>query len=136
VGAVIGLICIIVNAFISDAEDVGAALLNMAVFGAVISYAMVMFSYIKLRISRPELPRPYRSPLGIPGAVVGAVLSLMALAATFSIADYRPAVAGVALFVMAGVIYFVVYSRHRLVAQAPEEENALIAEAESELAHQ
>lgn len=30
---------------------VGAALLNMAVFGAVISYAFVMFSYIKLKIA-------------------------------------------------------------------------------------
>ncbi len=136
VGAVIGLVCTVILHMSDGSGNVGGALLNMAVFGAVISYAMVMFSYIKLRISRPDLPRPYRSPLGIPGAVVGAVLSLTALGSTFTIADYRPAVVGVALFVMAGVVYFVLYSRHRLVAQAPEEENALIAEAESELAHQ
>jgi len=51
-------------------------LLNMAVFGAVISYAIVMASYIKLKITRKDLPRPYESPLGIPGAVVGASLAL------------------------------------------------------------
>ncbi|MCA9027462.1 MAG: ethanolamine permease [Planctomycetaceae bacterium] len=136
VGAVIGLVCTIVLEITGGSGHVGAALLNMAVFGAVISYALVMFSYIKLRISRPDLPRPYRSPLGIPGAVVGAVLSLTALGATFTIEEYRPAVVGVALFVLMGVAYFGLYSRHRLVAQAPEEENALIAEAESELAHQ
>lgn len=114
---------------------VSAVLLNMAVFGAVISYTMVMFSYIKLRISRPDLPRPYKSPLGIPGAAVGAILSIVALVATFSIEDYQPGVIGVAVFIVVGIIYFVVYSRHHLVAQAPEEENALIAHAEDELAH-
>ncbi|MCA9077813.1 MAG: ethanolamine permease [Planctomycetaceae bacterium] len=136
VGALIGLACAFVLHLYEGGGNVGGALLNMAVFGAVISYAMVMCSYIKLRISRPELPRPYRSPLGIPGAVLGLVLSLTALGATFTIPEYRPAVFGVALFVLAGVVYFLLYSRHRLVAQAPEEENALIAEAESELAHQ
>jgi len=136
VGAVIGLACTVVLDWTGAQGSVGGALLNMAVFGAVISYCMVMASYIKLRISRPELPRPYRSPLGIPGAAVGGALSLLALAATFMVEDYRPAVVGVALFLIAGMLYFLLYSRHHLVAQAPEEENALIADAEEELAHQ
>ena len=80
------------------------------------------------------LPRPYRSPLGIPGAAIGAALSLLALAATLTIADYRMAVVGVAIFLCVGILYFLLYSRHHLVAQAPEEENALIAEAEADLA--
>jgi ethanolamine permease len=134
-GAAIGMACAVLIHFF-ERGAVGGALLNMAVFGAVISYALVMFSYIKLRISRPDLPRPYRSPLGIPGAAVGAALSIVALLATFAVKDYRPAVWGTALFVAAGIIYFLAYSRHHLVAQAPEEENALIAEAESKLAHQ
>lgn len=133
-GAVVGLLCAIAIK-ISGETGVGAALLNMAVFGAVISYSLVMFSYIILRIRQPDLPRPYRSPLGIPGAAIGCVLSLIALLATFAVEDYRPAVVGVILFLVAGTVYFLLYSRHRLVAQAPEEENALIAEAEQELAH-
>jgi ethanolamine permease len=132
-GAVVGLLCALVLHLTDGSGHVGGALLNMTVFGAVLSYVMVMLSYIKLRISRPNLPRPYRSPLGIPGAVVGTVLSLIALIATLTTPDYRPAVVGVAIFVVAGMIYFALYSRHRLVAQAPEEENALIAEAEHEL---
>jgi ethanolamine permease len=107
----------------------------MAVFGAVISYTMVMLSYVKLRLSRPDLPRPYKSPLGIPGAVAGGVLSVLALLATVSVEAYRPAVWGVAIFLLGGMVYFFVYARHRLVAAAPEEEQALIARAESELAH-
>jgi len=135
-GAVVGLLCT-VSIQVAGGEDsaVGAALLNMAVFGAVISYTMVMLSYIKLRITRPDMPRPYVSPLGVPGAVVGTVLSLVALASTFAVEAYRPAVWGVVLFVAAGMVYFFLFSRHRLVAQAPEEEDALIAEAEQELAH-
>jgi len=133
-GAFIGLLCALVLHLTGGSGHVGAALLNMAVFGAVLSYVMVMLSYIKLRITRPNLPRPYRSPLGIPGAVVGTLLSLVALIATLTTPDYRPAIVGVAIFVVAGMIYFALYSRHRLVAQAPEEENALIAEAEHGLA--
>lgn len=114
---------------------VGAALLNMAVFGAVISYAAVMISFIKLRIERPELPRPYRSPLGIPGAVVGTVLALIALGACFANSDYLPGVYGVAFTLVVFILYFTFYSRHRLVAQAPEEEIALMAEAGRKLRH-
>jgi ethanolamine permease len=112
---------------------VGAALLSMAVFGAVISYALVMLSYIQLRIRRPELPRPYRSPLGVPGAVVGGLLAVVALAATLLVEDYRPAVLGTALFLVAGILYFLLYSRYRLVAKAPEEESVLLAQAAKEL---
>ena len=133
-GAAVGLLCTLALQFF-EKTGVGAALLNMAVFGAVISYSLVMLSFIILRIRRPELPRPYRSPLGIPGAAIGGILSLIALLATFAVEAYRPAVVGVVLFLIAGTIYFLLYSRHRLVAQAPEEENALIAEAERELAH-
>jgi ethanolamine permease len=132
-GAAIGLLCT-VSIQVTGGQGVGAALLNMAVFGAVISYTMVMLSYIKLRISRPDLPRPYKSPLGLPGAVVGALLSVVALFATFATPDYRSAVIGVAVFVGAGILYFLLYSRHRLVAQAPEEEDALISLAAEELA--
>ena len=133
-GAVIGLGCAtLIELFGNGGASVGAVLLNMAVFGAVISYAMVMLSYIKLRISRPDLERPYRSPLGIPGAVIGLVLSVIALVSTFLDEEYRPGVYGVAIFLGAGIIYFLVYSRHHLVANAPEEEVALISQAKDTL---
>jgi len=135
-GAIFGLLCTITLKVVGGEGKVGAALLNMAVFGAVISYSMVMLSYIKLKITRPDLHRPYLSPLGIPGAVVGTVLSLLALGSTLTVAEYRPAVWGIAVFLAIGIVYFFVYSRHRLVAQAPEEENALIEQAEKELTHQ
>jgi len=133
-GAVIGFLCaVIIDQF--GEGIVGAALLNMAVFGAVISYAAVMAAYIKLKAAKPHMPRPYKSPLGNPGAYVGCFLALVSLAATFAVPDYRPGVYGVAVFVVAAIFYFGIYSSKRLVAQAPEEEVALILDAQKELAH-
>src|SRR5215510_10954958 len=48
-------------------HPVGAVLLNMAVFGAVLSYALQMLSYVLLRIRMPDIERPFRSPFGIAG---------------------------------------------------------------------
>ena len=141
-GAAIGLACALILHFLgketNDAGEevntaVGGALLNMAVFGAVISYALVMVSYIRLRITRPELKRPYRSPLGIPGAAVGALLSIAALGATIYREDFRSGIYGVAAFLVLGMVYYLVYSRHRLVAQAPGEEVALLTKDLGEL---
>lgn len=132
-GGAIGYICaLLIDAFSST---VGAALLNMAVFGATITYALIFLTYIKLKIDRPELERPYLSPLGMPGAIVGTGLSLVALLACFSIPDYRPGIWGTAIVLAIGLLYFVLYSRHRLVAQAPEEEDALVGRALESIEH-
>lgn len=146
IGGVIGFLCALLLDWagrdqfkemfgVSASATVGGALLNMAVFGAVISYALVMISYIVLKVRRPNLPRPYKSPLGIPGAVVGTALALLALLACLTNADYRPGVWGVGLFIIVAIIYFFFHSRNHLVAQAPEEEVALMAEAQKELVH-
>jgi ethanolamine permease len=131
VGGVIGLGCAAAIKFVGG--SVNAALLYMAVTAAVISYAMNMLSYIKLKISRPELPRPYKSPFGIAGAAIGFVLSIVALFACFADPAYQPGAIGVGLVTLVATLYFLFYSRNKLVAQAPEEENALLAEAIHEI---
>jgi ethanolamine permease len=122
----------LIDAFIDG--PVGAALLNMAVTGAVISYAIVMIDFVVLRVRRPEMHRPYVSPLGIAGGVVGAILALLALASTLLIEAYRIATIGILVFIVVMYIYYLLYSRHHLVAKAPEEEAALVRAAERELA--
>ncbi len=134
-GAVIGLVTAAILNRVGGTSTVGAALLTMAVFGAVISYAAVMISYIRLKVARPELKRPYLSPLGIPGAAVGAALAIVALFASFAEPTYRPGVYGVLIFLLVAIGYFAIHSRLHLVAQAPEEEVALLATAQRELAH-
>jgi ethanolamine permease len=104
--------------------NVSAALLSMAVFGAVISYFMQMLAFILLRRKFPNIERPYRSPLGEPGAVVAGIIALVALAALFARSDYRPGVVGVAAWFVLAIAYFAIAGRHRLIL-SPEEEFAL-----------
>lgn len=94
--------------------SVGAALLNMAVFGALLSYILVLISFIKLRTAQPGLARPYRSPLGIPGALAGIAMGVICLAATFAIPAFRPGVAGTILFIAAMLAYYGFYRRQHV----------------------
>ena len=91
----------------SDDRPVGAVILNMAVFGAMLSYMLQMASFIVLRLRFPDLHRPYRSPLGMSGAVVAFVIALATLIALFvADATYRVAVAGAAVWYAAGLPLF------------------------------
>jgi ethanolamine permease len=109
-------------------QDLGAqivaALLNMAVFAAVISYIMQMVSFVLLRAKLPNIARPYRSKWGVPGAVIAGLLAATSLVAIFLNEDYRPGVYGVAIYYVLGVLYFAIAGRNRLVL-SPEEEFAL-----------
>src|ERR671913_2315046 len=110
----------------------GARLINIAVFGATISYVLMMLSHIVLRSREPNLERPYRTPGGVITSGVACVLAVLAVIATF-IVDVRAALIMLGVYALF-IAYFGLYSRHHLVAQAPEEEFATIEKAESELA--
>jgi len=120
-GAVLGYAVALCIHFAGSDHPVGATLLNMAVFGAVISYVLQMASFIALRLRRPDLPRPYRSPLGIPGAALSLCIALVTLVSLF-VADpiYSRVVWAAAAWFAAGLLYFWLFARHRLVL-APEE---------------
>ena len=109
----------------------GAKLINIAVFGATVSYVLLNVSHIVLRIREPNLERPYRTPGGVVTTGIAAVLAVAAVVATFFVDEVAAAItAGILLVALA---YFYFYSRHHLVANAPEEEFAAIKAAESEL---
>jgi ethanolamine permease len=123
-GAIIGWVAAYIIYESGAGSTVGGALLNMAVFGAVISYFMQCVSFVLLRRNYPDIERPYRSPLGEWGALVAGAIALVSLGAIFWNDDYRPGVYGVAIFYVVAVAYFAVAGRHRLV-RSPEEEFAL-----------
>jgi len=95
-------------------------LLNMAVAGAMLSYLLQAVSFFVLRMRRPELPRPYRSPLGLAGAAITIVLAIVTLA--FQLLDpvFVSGVLGVGAWFALGLAWFALVGRHRLVL-APEE---------------
>ena len=127
VGAVLGYLVAYGIHALGPEHPVGAVLLNMAVFGAVIAYALQMVSYILLRVRLPDIERPYKSPLGVPGAVVALLIALLTLVALF-VTDpiYQKVVVGAAVWYGLGLLWFAVYARRRLVL-APEESFALSA---------
>jgi ethanolamine permease len=122
-GAVIGWIAAYIL-YEWGTGTVGAALLSMAVFGAVISYFMQSVSFVMLRRKLPDIDRPYRSPVGEWGAIVAGVIAVISLVALFWNDDYRPGVYGVAVFYLVAIAYFAAMGRHRLVL-SPEEEFAM-----------
>jgi ethanolamine permease len=113
-------------------ESQGARILNIAVFGAAVSYVLMMLSHIVLRAREPELERGYRTPGGAKTSGVALVLAVLAVVATFLV-DTTAALITLGVY-LAAAAYFGLYSRHHLVAAAPEEEFEAIAKAESELA--
>jgi ethanolamine permease len=127
-GGVLGLavMTVVYYAFGADkaGSTIGVVLLNMAVFGAMISYALQGLSFILLRTRMPNIVRPYRSPLGIPGAFVTIVIALVTIWVQLQDSAYQKGVLGVAAWYVIGVIYFAVVGRHKLVL-SPEEEFAL-----------
>jgi ethanolamine permease len=128
-GAVVGYLLSLLIYELGQSESATAgqivgALLYMAVFGAVISYAMQCLSFILLRKKMPNIERPYTSPVGVVGAAIAGIIAVVSLVSLYSNEDYRPAVFGTAVYFVLGILYFALVGRHKLVL-SPEEEFAL-----------
>ncbi|MDG4666969.1 ethanolamine permease [Mycobacterium sp. 236(2023)] len=127
-------LALIVPGFIGFALSLtgqGALLLNMAVFGAALSYVLMMVSHIVLRRREPEMPRPYRTPGGVVTTGFALVVAVLAVIATFLV-DHVAALCCLGVFA-AFMAYFGLYSRHRVIANSPDEEFAALAAAEDDL---
>ncbi|MGI8949938.1 MAG: ethanolamine permease [Ornithinimicrobium sp.] len=109
----------------------GGILINIAVFGATVSYVLLNLSHIMLRRREPDLERGYRTPGGVVTTGVALVLSVIAVIATFFVDELAAGITA-AVF-LAFLAYFQFYSRHHVVGNAPEEEFSSIDDAESTL---
>ena len=117
--------------FVLSLTGQGAMLLNMAVFGAALSYVFMMCSHIVLRVREPEMERPYRTPGGIFTTSFALVVAALSVVATF-VVDSTAATWCLVVFA-AFMAYFGIYSRHHLVANSPDEEFAALEAAEKDL---
>lgn len=127
-GSVIGFMVLMLTRFLAGAEQsetfIGGALLNMAVFSAMLSYVLQSASFIILRIKRPNLERPYVSPLGKIGAWITIAIALVTIYFQLQDRSYRVAVFCAIAYLVIGLIYFGLRGRHRLIL-SPEEEFAV-----------
>jgi ethanolamine permease len=83
-----------------------------------------MISFLILRKRFADAERPYRSPVGVTGAVIAAVIAGVTLVILPFNESYRSVVVGVAIFFAIGLAYFAIRGRHHLVF-SPEEEYAM-----------
>ncbi|HTE43266.1 MAG TPA: hypothetical protein VK629_20760, partial [Steroidobacteraceae bacterium] len=81
-------------------------------------------SFILLRKNMPHIERPYRSPLGVPGAALTVIIAIVTLYFQLQDPVYRAGVYAALAWYVGGVIYFAAYGRHQLVL-SPEEQFAL-----------
>ncbi|MCX4245209.1 ethanolamine permease [Paraliomyxa miuraensis] len=125
---------LVVDALNDGRVATGDLLMQVAVFAALLSYVAMMVSHLVLRRREPRMPRPYRTP-GYPVTpIVALVLSLVAMSSSLFYGGGAVAVVlGTAAMIGVGLLYFGLYSRHHLVAHAPEEEASLVRAAEAEL---
>ncbi len=122
-GAVLGFSAALGIHYAPHDSPVGAILLNMAVFGAVIAYVLQMASFLLLRYRMPFMTRPYRSPLGVAGAIASGVIATVTLGTLFANAEYAKGVYGAVVWFVLGLIWFAFHARHQLIL-SPEEEFA------------
>jgi ethanolamine permease len=101
-------------------------LLNMAVAGAMLSYLLQAVSFLVLRARWPDLPRPYRSPMGIAGAIVTLVIASVTLVYQLLDPVFVAGVLGVGVWFALGIVWFALVGRNRLVL-SPEEAFAMKA---------
>jgi ethanolamine permease len=111
-------------------DIIGSVLLNMAVFGAMLSYIMQAVSFIVLRLRLPGMARPFRSPLGIPGAAATIAIALVTLFYQLQDPNFFRGVLWVIVWLAIGIAYFALVGRHKLIL-SPEEEFALAHKADS-----
>lgn len=122
-GAVLGLGIMTIVYFVNK-DEIGTTLLNMAVFGAMCSYILQAVSFILLRTNMPHIERPYRSPFGIPGALVTIAIAAVTLYYQLGDSSYQQGIYWVLAWFAVGIIYFALIGRHKLIL-SPEEEFAL-----------
>lgn len=126
-GSAIGFGVLMLTRFLAGEESgifIGGALLNIAVFAAMLSYILQCASFILLRKRKPDLERPYRSPFGNFGGWVTILLALSIIYFQLQDQAYRTAVLIAIAYLVFGLVYFGIKGRHHLIL-SPEEEFAL-----------
>ncbi|ARU96049.1 ethanolamine permease [Tatumella citrea] len=118
-GGVIGIIAIFSDNWIHlQGMTLTAAMITLAVFGAIVMYIMSMLSLFKLRRSQPDMPRSFMAP-GYP--LVPGIALVLAVICLVSMIWFNPIIALLFVAIMAaGYCYFRLTSAQR--REAPRDE--------------
>lgn len=127
-GGLVGIAAIYSDSLINlQGMSLTAAMITMAVFGAIVMYIMSMLSLFKLRKSEPALQRPFMAP-GYP--IVPAIALALAIVCLVSMAWFNPVIGLIFLgFMAVGYVYFSLTALQR--GRAPAD--ALLSGKESDI---
>lgn len=109
----------------SEHISVVALLLNMSVLAAMISYIISLLSYVVLRVRYPNMERPYKSPLGVTGAITGLILVSIAAIFMFTNNDYRFGLIILACIYLFSLVTYMILGKNLVNESAPEEAFAI-----------
>src|ERR671916_805409 len=76
VPGLVGFLLASIYAAATNPDEAGARMIQIAVFGATVSYVLMTLSHIVLRYKEPNLERPYRTPGGVVTTGVALVLAV------------------------------------------------------------
>ncbi|MCU5772065.1 ethanolamine permease [Erwiniaceae bacterium BAC15a-03b] len=116
-GGLIGIAAIFSDSWINlQGMTLTAAMITMAVFGAIVMYLMSMLSLFRLRRTEPQMARSFRAP-GYP--VVPAIALVLAVVCLIAMLWFNPLIGGIFIAMMAaGYIYFLMTKTQRSNAPA------------------
>ncbi|WP_455816926.1 ethanolamine permease [Pseudomonas cerasi] len=111
-GGVIGIAAIFSDSWINlQGMSLTAAMITMAVFGAIVMYIMSMLSLFRLRRTAPELDRTFRAP-GYP--LVPGIALVLALVCLIAMLWFNALIGGVFVALMlAGYLWFLMTKSQR-----------------------
>ncbi|KAF0689846.1 Aste57867_18758 [Aphanomyces stellatus] len=138
-GSVLGLLVAIILYYAIGFVRLGAVLINLALLGALISYAFQLASFISLRVREPHLARPYRSPFGVPGAILCLLLVAYALATIIhqgtSGSDFVVSIVIALVYFILAALWYVAVARHHIKPLAVVSDSAEYVQVETPTAH-
>ena len=105
-------------------DIIGSVLFSAAILGAMLSYAMQAVSFVLLRNEMPLVERPFRSPLGVAGALIALAIAIVIFSVQIGEPAFQAGAAVAAGYFALALIYFAAFGRTGLVL-SPEEEFAL-----------
>jgi ethanolamine permease len=101
-------------------------LYNCMLIVALVNYITQLSSFIILRTRYSLLTRAYYSPFGVPGALLAMCVFALTIVGVFvsSGTEVLWSILAIAVYLLLGVAYYVLYSRHNLIL-SPEEQVAM-----------
>lgn len=116
-GGVVGIMAIFGDGINLQGMSLTAAMITMAVFGAIVMYIMSMLSLFRLRRIAPDLPRTFRAP-GYP--VIPAIALGSAITCLATMLWFNPVIAALfILFMVIGYLYFLTTKTRRAQQATP-----------------